>query len=202
MVQISESAQQYFDRLIQQQDDDGLGLRISVRQAGTPHASCDLQFCPRGENQPDDIPVEYEPFTLYVELASEQWLQEAEIDFEEDSTGGQLTIRAPGIKGSEPGEDADIESKVQWILDSEINPMLASHGGMVSLMTVTETKEVVLQFGGGCQGCGMVDVTLKQGIEKTLIEQVPGITAVKDITDHQSGENPYYAGEGQGSSAI
>jgi Fe/S biogenesis protein NfuA len=193
MITISDTAQRYFDQLIEQQDEDGLGLRIAVRQAGTPSASCDLQFCPQGHAQPDDIRLDFAAFNLFVEKASEAWLEDAEIDFEEDATGGQLSIRAPGIKGSEPGDDAPLERRVQWVLDTEINPMLAGHGGMVSLVQVTGDNTVVLQFGGGCQGCGMVDVTLKQGIETTLIKHIPDITAVKDVTDHAQGENPYYA---------
>jgi Fe/S biogenesis protein NfuA len=88
------------------------------------------------------------------------------------------------------------------LLETEINPSLASHGGRVTLVEVTEKMEVVLQFGGGCQGCGMADVTLKQGIEQTLTRNIPEITAVLDSTDHQSGQNPYYAGGEQGKSAF
>ncbi len=79
------------------------------------------------------------------------------------------------------------------MLDAEINPRLAAHGGRVSLVEVTEACEVVLQFGGGCHGCGMVDMTLKEGIEKSLKEQIPEVTGVLDATDHSTGENPYYA---------
>src|SRR3546814_17315853 len=76
---------------------------------------------------------------------------------------------------------------------SEINPQLAQHRGNVALEEVTADGVVVLRFGGGCHGCGMVDVTLKQGIEKTLREKVPGVTAVRDATDHDTGEAPYIA---------
>ena len=71
--------------------------------------------------------------------------------------------------------------------------MLASHGGEVSLIEFNDKSEVILQFGGGCQGCGMIDVTLKDGIEKTLVDQLPEITAVKDITYHSQNENAYYS---------
>jgi len=135
-------------------------------------------------------------------LASESWLQEAQIDFEEGSTGGQLNIRAPGIKGSQPAAEAPIERQIEWLLESEINPSLSSHGGRVSLVEITRNMEVVLQFGGGCHGCGMVDVTLKQGIEKNLMQKIPGITAVIDATDHRSGKNPYYARGAKGQSAV
>lgn len=202
MISISETAQQYFQRLIDQQDEEGLGLRISVNHAGTPGAGCDLQFCPQGQSMPDDRVVDFGGFKLYVASASEQWLGKAEIDFEEDSTGGQLTIKAPGIKGSEPSGEAPLEERVNWLLETEINPALASHGGRVALVEITELKEVVLQFGGGCHGCGMADVTLKQGIEQTLTRNIPEITAVKDATDHESGTNPYYAGGASGESAV
>jgi len=189
MITITETAQNYFRRLIAQQDEDGLGLRISVNQPGTPGASCDLQFCPAGQSMPDDRVVEFSGFKLFVARLSEQWLEQAEIDFEEDSTGGQLTIKAPGIKGRAPAGEAPLEDRVNWLLETEVNPALAAHGGRVALVEITEQKEVVLQFGGGCHGCGMADVTLKQGIEQTLTRNLPEITAVKDATDHQRGES-------------
>jgi Fe/S biogenesis protein NfuA len=202
MIEITAAAQAYFHRLIEQQDEVELALRISVNHAGTPGASCDLQFCPQGQNMPDDIQLEFDGFKLFVAKASAAWLEQAQIDFEEDDTGGQLTIKAPGIKGSEPGQEATLEERVGWLLETEINPSLASHGGRVALVEITQTKEVVLQFGGGCHGCGMADVTLKQGIEQTLTRNIPEITGVLDATDHQSGSNPYYASDSQGESAI
>ncbi len=107
------------------------------------------------------------------------------------ATGGQLTIRAPKIKGDAPKQDASVTERVQYLLDSEINPMLAAHKGQVSLEEITAEGVVLLRFGGGCHGCGMVDVTLKQGIEKTMMERIPEITAVRDATDHATGEAPY-----------
>jgi len=202
MIDITPAAQKYFQRLIAQQDDKGLGLRISVSRPGTPNASCDLQFCPEGQHQDDDRLVQYTGFNLYVARPSEEWLEQAQIDFEESATGGQLSIRAPGIKGSEPSPDEPVEKRVEWLLDSEINPSLAAHGGRVSLVEITRKMEVVLQFGGGCHGCGMVDVTLKQGIQQTMKQKIPEITAVIDATDHSSGENPYYAPGAHGHSAI
>jgi Fe/S biogenesis protein NfuA len=202
MIEITDTAQKYFQRLIEQQDEEGLGLRLAVNHPGTPSASCDLQFSPEGQRMPDDIVQAYEGFNLFVAAASENWLAEAGIDFEEDDTGGQLTIKAPGIKGTAPTSGDSIEERVGWLLETEINPALASHSGLVALVEVTEKMEVVLQFGGGCQGCGMADVTLKQGIEQTLTRNIPEITAVLDATDHQSGQNPYYAGDASGESAV
>lgn len=197
MIEITESAQEYFAKLIAQQEMDDIGLHLAVLNPGTPNAACDLQFHVPGQavaNSSDDLErtFEYDSFNLYVPHSSERWLTEAKIDFEKDEAGGQLTIKAPGIKGHKPEEDAGLMDKINWILEAEINPGLASHGGMVSLEQITEEMDVILRFGGGCHGCGMANVTLKEGIEKTLKEHFPQINAVVDATDHASGDNPYY----------
>ena len=85
-----------------------------------------------------------------------------------------------------------LEEKINYVLYSEINPGLAAHGGEVSLVEVLDGETAILQFGGGCQGCGMVDLTLKDGVEKTLLEQVEGLKRVQDVTDHSFRENAYY----------
>jgi Fe/S biogenesis protein NfuA len=192
MIEVSSTAQRYFRHLIEQQDEPELGLRIRVIDPGTPRASCDLQFCPDGQQRTSDIGVEFAGFNLYVASDSADWLAEAEIDFEADAAGGQLSIRAPNIKGRMPGEEAGLAERVAWVLETEINPGLASHGGMATLEDITDAGEVVLRFGGGCHGCGMVNVTLKEGIEKTLKAHFPEVSGVLDATDHSTGENPYY----------
>ena len=192
MIEITKSAQEYFGRLIEQQEMDDIGLFLTVLQPGTPLASCDLQFHVPGQSGEEEIEFNYDAFNLYVPTGSERWLEQAKIDFETSDAGGQLTIKAPGIKGDKPDDSEGLEAKITWVLQSEINPGLASHGGMVSLETITPENEVVLRFGGGCQGCGMVSVTLQEGIEKTLKEYFPEITAVVDATDHATGSNPYY----------
>ena len=89
--------------------------------------------------------------------------------------------------------DADvIKKRVQSILDQEINPAVAAHGGWVELIDV-KRNEVFIRMGGGCQGCGMADVTLKQGVERSIREAIPEVGAIMDTTDHASGRNPYYS---------
>ncbi len=202
MIEISTSAQTYFQHLIAQQDEPGLGLRIAVDAAGTPNAACDLQFCPSGQQQDADRVMEFPGFRLFVAAASEKWLEQAEIDFDESATGGQLSIRAPGIRGYEPASDAPLQERIEWLLETDINPSLAAHGGRVALTEITAEMKAVLRFGGGCQGCGMADVTLKQGIEKTLLSKIPELQGVLDATDHHSGANPYYAAGVHGNSAV
>lgn len=81
--------------------------------------------------------------------------------------------------------------KIQKVLNEMINPAVASHGGRIELVDVVNDT-VYIQMSGGCQGCAASSVTLKQGVERTLMEEIPDISAVVDVTDHQSGQNPYY----------
>lgn len=105
------------------------------------------------------------------------------------------------IAAGEPISEAVSESmlapeetrrRVQQVLDGVINPAVASHGGFVRLLDVSNNT-VFLEFGGGCQGCGMVSVTLKYGVERTIRDEVPEVGAIMDTTDHAAGRNPYYA---------
>ncbi len=191
MIEISTTAQQYFKHLLEQQDEPGLGLRIKVLNPGTTQADCEILFCAETEAGLDDEAIQYQDFRFFIAAGSNTWLREAEIDFEETATGGQLLIRAPHIKGHAPQDSAPLAERVAWVIDTEINSMVASHGGKVSLQEITEAGEAVLEFGGGCHGCSMVDVTLKNGVEKTLLTCFSELVAVLDATDHTTGENPY-----------
>jgi Fe/S biogenesis protein NfuA len=191
MLTITPAARDYFARLLEQQS-EGTNLRLRSIKAGTPEADVELTYCPPGSQQASDQPVDCQSFMLFVDSDSAETLDGAMIDFESNAMGGELSIRAPGLKGQRPAEDAPLRERVEWVLQARINPMVASHGGMVGLVDVTAEGDVVLQFGGGCHGCGMVDVTLKQGIETTLRQEIPEVRQVVDATDHASGENPYY----------
>lgn len=191
MITITPAARDYFVKLLDQQPEE-TNLRLRTVQAGTPSADVELTFCGPGQHEADDQAVDCQHFFLYVDRASEESLSGAMIDFETNAMGGELSIRAPGLKGHRPADDAPLRERVEWVLEARINPMVASHGGAVGLVEATDEGDVVLQFGGGCHGCGMVDVTLKQGIETTMKQEIPEVRRVLDATDHASGENPYY----------
>ena len=191
MVLISEAAQAHFRKLIERESAPGLGVRLSARDPGTPRADVRLEFAGSEDLSGDEWAIDCEGFTLWLDAPSVPFLDGAEIDYETGATGGQLQIRAPRIKGEAPGDSASLVERVRWVVEREINPQLAQHRGHVAVEEVRADGTVLLRFGGGCHGCGMADVTLKQGIEKTLMEKVPGVTAVRDATDHDSGTAPY-----------
>lgn len=178
--------------LLAKQDDTDVGIRIFIAEPGTPRAETCIAYCRPGEEQPDDELVQYAGFKAWIDDRSKPFLVDALVDYAEDRMGGQLTIKAPNSKVPKVSDDSPIEDKINYVLHSEINPGLASHGGMVSLVEVTDEAVAILQFGGGCQGCGMVDLTLKDGVERTLLEQVPQLKGVRDVTDHTVTENAYY----------
>ena len=192
MVSITESAQEYLTELLEKQDSEGIAVRIFILYAGTPRAETCISFCRPGEEKDDDEVTEYKGFRGFIDKPSIPFLEDAVVDFTKDSMGGQLTIKAPNSRLPKISEDSSMEDRINYILYNEINPGLAAHGGNVSLEEIFEEDIAVLRFGGGCQGCGMVDVTLKDGVEKTLLEQVPQLKEVRDVTDHTVKENAYY----------
>ena len=192
MINISESAQSHFSKLLAQQE-AGTNIRVFVINPGTSKAECGVSYCPPDAVEPQDVRLNFNGFDAVVDEESAPFLEEAEIDFVTDQMGSQLTLKAPNAKARKVSDDAPLKARLQYFIESEVNPGLASHGGHVNLVELTEDGTVILQFGGGCNGCSMVDVTLKDGIEKQMLQQFEGeVTGVKDITEHQAGEHSYY----------
>ena len=192
IIKITKSAEEYLSQLIQDKNETDLSIRIFIADPGTPKAETCLAYCKPDEAMPVDIILNLDLITVNLEKRSIPFLKDAEVNFDNDTFGGQLTIKAPNARLPNISADSPVEDRINYVIYNEINPMLESHGGEVSLVEFNNENEAVLQFGGGCQGCGMVDVTLKDGIEKTLIEQIPEVKAVKDLTDHSIDDNAYY----------
>ncbi|MEH6473847.1 MAG: Fe-S biogenesis protein NfuA [Halopseudomonas sp.] len=194
-ITITDSAQNYLAELLEKQAVEGISVRIFITQPGTPYAETCLAYCRPEEIQESDDVMPLEQFKVYLEPNSLKYLEEAVVDYAADKMGGQLTIKAPNAKVPKVSPDSPIEDQINYVLYNEINPGLASHGGEVSLIEVVTEEQgdfAVLKFGGGCQGCSAVDMTLKDGVEATLIEKVVGLAGVRDVTDHSVTDNAYY----------
>jgi len=189
---ITPSAETYLQDLLSSQEDDTCGIKIFVSEPGTPRAETCIAYAKNDEDLSMFLVIEEFKFNLFLEQKSLDFLLDAVVDYSPDKFGGTLTIKAPNAKLPQISENASIEDKINYVLYSEVNPGLAAHGGEVSLIEVIDKEIAILQFGGGCQGCGMVDLTLKDGVEKTLLEQIDGLKSVKDVTDHSYRENAYY----------
>lgn len=191
MVTITESAQEYLAELLTKQE-GALGVRVFINQPGTSRAETCIAYCRQDDITESDEKHEYDKFSAWFEGRSIPFLEDALVDYSKDRMGGQLTIKAPNAKMPRVDEDSPLEDRINYVLYNEINPALAAHGGEVSLLEVTEDDYAVLKFGGGCQGCSAVDQTLKGGVEKTLLEQLPQLKGVRDTTDHSDTSQAYY----------
>lgn len=191
MITITDAAQEHFAKLLANQE-TGTQIRVFVINPGTPNAECGVSYCPPDAVEANDTKLDFAKLSAYVDDVSAPFLAEAEIDFVTDQLGSQLTLKAPNAKMRKVADDAPLLERVDYVLQSQINPQLAGHGGRVSLIEITDDNIAVLQFGGGCNGCSMVDVTLKEGIEKELLKQFPELKGARDLTEHQRGEHSYY----------
>jgi Fe/S biogenesis protein NfuA len=190
-IEITESAQDYLSDLLLKQDCEGIAIRLFIADPGTPKAETCIAYCRPGEEQEEDQLLELPKLKAYLDKRSVPFLEDAKVDYSADRLGGQLSIRAPNSRLPRVSDDSPVEDKVNYILHSEINPGLAAHGGNISLEEM-DGGIAVLQFGGGCQGCGQADLTLKDGVERTLLEKIPELKGVRDITDHSDSSQAYY----------
>lgn len=191
MITITESAQEYLAELLEKQD-DALGVRVFINDPGTSRAETCIAYCREGEVKDEDEKHELGQLTVWYDTRSLPFLEDALVDYSKDRMGGQLTIKAPNAKMPQVNDDSPLEDRINYVLYNEVNPALAAHGGEVSLVEVTDEMFAILQFGGGCQGCSAVDETLKGGVEKTLLEQIPTLKGVRDTTDHSDRSQAYY----------
>ena len=192
MISISDAAQAHFRKLLEKQP-DGTNIRVFVMNAGTPNAECGVSYCPADAVEPEDIRLPFAGFDGLIDPQSAPFLEEASIDFVSDQMGSQLTLKAPNAKMRKVDDDAPLIERIEYVIHSQVNPSLAGHGGKVTLLEITEDGYVILQFGGGCNGCPMVDITLKEGIEKQFLELFPNeIKGVRDATDHLRGDHSFY----------
>jgi Fe/S biogenesis protein NfuA len=191
---ITDTARERIQEFRSAEKKDGLALRIGIRGRGPGGFDYAMRFVESSDRAESDHVIEAGGFEVYVDRASADDLDGTTVDFVETPQGAGFKLDNPNPLWKDPDAAA-----VQKILDEEINPAVAQHGGFVTLLDVKDGTAFI-RMGGGCQGCGMVDVTLRQGIEVRIREAVPAIREIIDSTDHAGGRNPYYRGAHGGGS--
>ena len=187
MLTITDKAQEMLDQFAESADEGvELILRVEIVGRGPKGFQYDLQFVGREDGKEDDIELDVDGLPVLVAARSAQYLEGTTLDYKETLMGGGFSFENPN-----PLWVDELSKAVAEIIASEVNPVVASHGGHVDLIGVDDGKAIIA-FGGGCQGCGMVDVTLKRGVEVMIKDNVPGISEVIDATDHAAGTNPFY----------
>lgn len=186
LLTVTETAQEKIQAVIEAEEVEVEGLRISIQ--GRTATAFQYSLGLATEAQADDIVVECGNFNVLVDADSAPDLNGAVIDFVDDLNSSGFNIENPNT----PTWDNPKAQEIQELIDERINPAVAAHGGQIELLNV-EDDAVYIHMGGGCQGCGMANATLKHGIEAMIQEVFPEIKHVIDTTDHASGENPYYS---------
>lgn len=186
MLTITEPAKQKILSVIQAQGHPGDGLRIAIVGRTSAGFQYDMHLVEEGEAEAEDVIVDTGDFPIIIDPESAPYLHDVVIDYVETLQQSGFRIGNPNPVWTDPQAMA-----MQELLDTQINPAVASHGGHVELIDVKDNV-VYIRFGGGCQGCGMVSVTLNQGVEQAIREAFPEIREIVDVTDHAAGTNPYY----------
>lgn len=195
---VSDTALQSVLQIRDQEDDaDELVLRIEITGTRGREYVYDLSFATTDEVAEGHLTYSVGDLRVAIEAASAELLEGAELDLPANADQGGLVIRNPNAPDPFAGMSIDLEGelpeKVTALLDKQVNPMLAAHGGFAQLVGVDEHNNVYVNMGGGCQGCAASAVTLRAGIRKSIMEALPEVTEVIDATDHGAGENPFYS---------
>jgi len=194
MITLTDRAREVVASLLQDSEGELEALRITMQETGDgsiPHY--DLTLVGADERDTDDQEEDVGGFSILINQSLVNQLEGATVDYVErvNESGFEVQTQNPAEKreSSDPPQ-GEIADRVREVLDVQVNPTIAAHGGMISLVNVKET-DIFVEMSGGCQGCALSRMTLRQGVERMLREAIPELTAVHDITDHAEGENPY-----------
>jgi len=206
VLTVTENARQKVLRVrANETEPEKLALWLEIAGVANGKYKYDMYFQPIDYAGPTDVVQRHDDLSVVVPAFSIDKVRGATLDVAGDPVEGGLVLDNPnspspavgaagsaGAAGRPPADlTGDVAQRVLQVLDSQINPSIAAHGGRAELVAVEENT-AYLRLSGGCQGCGMASVTLSQGIEVVIKEQIPEITRVVDVTDHASGENPYF----------
>ena len=198
MLTFTDRAREMVRTFMDQGDGELEALRIGVE--GSPVAPrYELTLVARSDRREDEREVDLGDFAVLVTEESVDRLNGATVDFVERVNESGFEVRGPaggigGAEGTRGEPKGPLANRVREVLDAQVNPAIAAHGGQIDLVDVQGT-EIYLEMSGGCQGCALSRMTLRQGVERMLRQSVPELTAVHDVTDHAGGQNPYFNGE-------
>mgnify|MGYP000492323969 FL=1 len=194
-VEFTDLAKETVLGFLEGNSDTRLALRIHVASPSPLDPRYDITLIEQHEKCEEDIVFDDSGFEVVMDPESVKILDGARIDWVETLMESGFKVENPNLEpiGSKPLE-GPLADRVQQAIEQYVNPGVAQHGGRVTLVDVRDNI-VYLRMGGGCQGCGMASVTLSQGIERILKEQVPEITGIEDVTNHSEGDSPYFTAE-------
>lgn len=199
MIEITPAARDRIQSLVDQAVVQDPALRVELDRSGqSPLArSYAIALVERDDRQRTEIAINVDDIRVFLNLDTSNLLAGATIDWVEENGATGFRVEDPKARAAPAPERSALRlsgpmaERVQQVIDEVINPGIASHGGYVELVDVSDDT-LYLRMGGGCQGCAASAATLRMGIERMVREQVPEIQEIVDVTDHTAGANPYY----------
>ena len=195
MITITSKAKEHINKLYQAEMNQGTVLHLKVVDANTPYTHAELTFETVTPAHAEKMIFHVEGLPIMLDPQHRSVLEDTVVDFnDQDPLNKELEIHTPHLQPLSMHEmpEGSLLEQVHFLIETEINPALAMHGGFVRLVEIDEVSQAHLQFGGGCQGCQMIDVTLKQGIERELLQKVPDLSGIVDVTDHTDTSQAFY----------
>ena len=197
MIKFTDHASEVLETFLAGDPNPSQALRIAVT-GPTTAPRFDLTLIEISESTEDELSFHVNDIQVLIREKDLGLLEGATVDYVERANESGFEIRPDEeripkstLKRADSGEPTgEIADAVRMVLDNQVNPAIAAHGGMISLVDVEDT-DIYVEMSGGCQGCALSRMTLRQGVERMLRDAVPELTAVHDVTDHSSGENPY-----------
>ena len=192
-ITVSSEAQAYLRSIIEKQKMEGLAIRLSVTNPGTPGVESGILYCPKEYITTNDLHFKMEGFEIVIDNDVADFLDETVIELSKDDSGEDLlTLHAPNLKRKLLGDDAPLKDQVAYYIERFVSPTLAGHGGAVRLVEFTDDGIARVEFSGGCNGCSLAGATLHEGIEKQLLNAFPNdVKGVEDATTHTVTEDSY-----------
>lgn len=193
LIEFSEKAREMVLGFIgEEEGDQEYAVRVSVESPSPLDPRYNILLVDAGDRKDGDVAFDAGGFRVMVDGESAEMLEGARVEWVETLNETGFKVENPNLEpiGSKPLE-GPLAEQVETVIEEKINPSVAAHGGQISLVEVRDSVAYI-QMSGGCQGCGMAQVTLKQGVERMLRKAVPEIAGVEDVTNHAAGQNPYF----------
>ncbi|WP_367670534.1 NifU family protein [Sodalis-like secondary symbiont of Drepanosiphum platanoidis] len=191
MIYITKSAQKYIKNILSSKKEK-TNIRIFIKNLKTSYMKYGMSFCLKNEIKKNDIKFKFKYFSIFVNKKISPYIKNLEINFVKNDVKSYLTIKAPYIKKYNKFNSIDLFNKIKDFLNLKININLSKHGGKVELIKITKNMFAILKFSGGCQGCSMIKITLKNNIEKNLLKFFPQLNGISDSTNHIHKKFSYY----------
>ena len=194
MITLTDKALEVVRTYMDQSDDEHTALRVAIAGGTAADPDFELTLVSADEIRTGEVELDASGLTIVVDEATAPRLEDATVDFVERANESGFEVHlAASVAATTAAPTGALAEQVREVLESQINPAIASHGGAINLVDVKDT-EIYLEMSGGCQGCAMSRITLRQGVERMVRQAVPEITVIHDVTDHASGENPFFEG--------